>query len=171
MSRHCGACAHELATWTPQYGDALSVRGYTLVVSVDGGRLRQRRGKRGRKPNKLKRQGYHTDWRAPKLFTLYLLERYLCTLPIEQLARIVFCGDGGPWIWHGVEALCQRWVWINRRFIKCLTLPMLSERNHFIDEPRSARGSWQKMGVAVMEWPYNAALRTPLPTKPSDSRR
>jgi hypothetical protein len=110
--------------------------GYTLVISVDGGRLRERRRKCGRKPKELKRQGYHTDWREPKLFTLYLLEstgkvvkafkplydatrgnheallalleRYLCNFPIEQLARIVFCGDGGPWIWHGVEALCQR---------------------------------------------------------------
>ncbi|MDY6993478.1 MAG: hypothetical protein SVR94_12880 [Pseudomonadota bacterium] len=38
-----------------------------------------------------------------------MLERYWCNLPIEeQLARIVFCGDGGSWIGHGVEALCQR---------------------------------------------------------------
>ena len=38
------------------------------------GGLRERRRKRGRKPAKLKRQGYHTDWRKPKLFTLYLLD-------------------------------------------------------------------------------------------------
>lgn len=110
--------------------------GYTLVVSADGGRLRERRRKRGRKAEHLKRQGYHTEWREPKLFTLYLLdekgevvkefkplhdatmgdseamfallENYLRSLKIEQLARIVFCGDGGPWIWNGVEALCER---------------------------------------------------------------
>ena len=48
--------------------------GGTLVIGIDGGRLRERRRKRGRKPAKLKRQGYHTDWREPKLFTLYLLD-------------------------------------------------------------------------------------------------
>ncbi len=113
-----------------------NLQGYTLVVSADGGRLRERRRKRGRKANHLKRQGYHTDWREPKLFTLYLLdekgevvkefkplhdatrgnhetmftllESDLRSLEIEQLARIVFCGDGGLWIWNGVEALCER---------------------------------------------------------------
>ena len=37
-----------------------------------------------------------------------LLERYLDALDLERVARIVFCGDGAPWIWSGVEALCQR---------------------------------------------------------------
>ncbi len=35
-----------------------NLHGYTLVVSVDGGRLRERKRKRGRKAKKLKRQGY-----------------------------------------------------------------------------------------------------------------
>jgi len=113
-----------------------NLHGHTLVVSADGGRLRERRRKRGRKAKGLKRQGYHTDWREPKLFTLYLLnskgevvkefkplhdatmenhegmfallETYLRNLELEQLARIVFCGDGGPWIWNGVKDLCAR---------------------------------------------------------------
>ena len=110
--------------------------GRTLVIGIDGGRLRERRRKRGRKKAGQKRQGYHTDWKEPKLFTLYvldsegqvvksfaplhdatmrnhqglfaLLERYLDALDLERVARIVFCGDGAPWIWSGVEALCQR---------------------------------------------------------------
>jgi hypothetical protein len=101
-----------------------------------GGRLRERRRKRGRKKADQKRQGYHTDWKEPKLFIVYvldnegqvvksfaplhdatmrnheglfaLLERYLDALDLERVARIVFCGDGAPWIWSGVEALCQR---------------------------------------------------------------
>jgi hypothetical protein len=112
------------------------LHGHTLVVSVDGGRLRLRKRKRGRKANQLKRQGYHTDWKEPKLFTLYLidaegnrvkefkplhdatmgdhdaayalLENYLDNLELEQLERIVFCGDGGSWIWNGAEKLCDR---------------------------------------------------------------
>lgn len=110
--------------------------GQTLVIGIDGGRLRERRRKRGRKKAGQKRQGYHTDWKEPKLFTVYvldnegqvvksfaplhdatmqkheglfaLLERYLDALDLTRVARIVFCGDGAPWIWSGVEALCQR---------------------------------------------------------------
>ncbi len=113
-----------------------SLDGYTLVISADGGRLRERKRKRGRRAARLKRQGYHSEWREPKLFTIYLtdtegnvvkefkplhdatmgdheamfalLETYLRNLEIEQLDRLVFCGDGGPWIWNGVEKLCKR---------------------------------------------------------------
>lgn len=112
------------------------LRGYTLVISIDGGRVRERKRKRGRKSKHLKRQGYHAEWREPKLFTIYLtdaegkvikefkplidatmgdceamfvlLEDYLKNLELEQLDRIVFCGDGAPWIWNGVEALSTR---------------------------------------------------------------
>ncbi len=117
-----------------QGDEALS--GGTLVIGIDGGRLRERRRKRGRKPARLKRQGYHTDWREPKLFTVYLineqgevvkrfaplhdatlgdheamfalLERYLRALDLNEVARVVFCADGAAWIWSGVEALCAR---------------------------------------------------------------
>ena len=117
-----------------QGDEALS--GGTLVIGIDGGRLRERRRKRGRKPARLKRQGYHTDWREPKLFTVYLineqgelvkrfaplhdatlgdheamfalLERYLRALDLNEVAQVVFCADGAAWIWSGVEALCAR---------------------------------------------------------------
>jgi hypothetical protein len=110
--------------------------GYTLVIGIDGGRLRERRRKRGRKKEGQKRQGYHTDWREPKLFTLYLvdaqgevvksfdplhdatmgdhaamfalLEQYLTALDLSAVSRIVFCGDGASWIWSDVENLCGK---------------------------------------------------------------
>jgi hypothetical protein len=110
--------------------------GQSIVIGIDGGRLRERRCKRGRKKAGQKRQGYHTDWREPKLFTIYLLdpegnvvkefvplqdatlgdheqlfallERYLRALDLSHVARFVFCGDGAPWIWNGVQGLCQR---------------------------------------------------------------
>jgi len=113
-----------------------NLKGRTLVIGIDGGRLRERRRKRGRKAKDLKRQGYHGDWKEPKLFTIYLmdvegnilkdfkplhdatmgdheemfalLESYLSNLELEQLDRIVFCGDGGKWIWSDVEKLCER---------------------------------------------------------------
>jgi hypothetical protein len=110
--------------------------GQSIVIGMEGGRLRERRCKRGRKKAGHKRQGYHTDWREPKLFTIdlldpqgevveafaplqdatlgdheqlfALLECYLRALDLSQVARFVFCGDGAPWIWHGVQGLCQR---------------------------------------------------------------
>lgn len=110
--------------------------GYPLVVGIDGGRVRERRRKRGRKRKGQKRQGYHTDWKEPKLFTLYLLdaqgqvvkefaplhdatmgqheamfallEQYLTALDLSAVSRLVFCGDGAPWIWSGVEKLCVK---------------------------------------------------------------
>lgn len=112
------------------------LRGRTLVIGIDGGRMRERRRKRGPKPKGAKRQGYHRDWKEPKLFTIYaldaegnvvkdfaplydatwedheamfaLLERYLKALDLASLSRVVFCGDGAPWIWNDVEALLGR---------------------------------------------------------------
>jgi hypothetical protein len=40
-----------------------SADGRTVLVCVDGGRLRERKPKRGRRQAGQKRQGYHTDWR------------------------------------------------------------------------------------------------------------
>ena len=44
------------------------------MIGIDGGRLRLRQKKRGRKASGLKRQGYNTPWREPKLFTIYVLD-------------------------------------------------------------------------------------------------
>lgn len=113
-----------------------SLVGQTLVIGIDGGRVRERRPKRGRKPAGQRRRGYHTDWKEPKLFTLYVLdeqgqvvkefaplqdatmgdhealfgvlERYLKALDLRAVGKVVFCGDGAPWIWSGVESLCAR---------------------------------------------------------------
>ncbi|MCI0731854.1 MAG: hypothetical protein L0332_34740 [Chloroflexi bacterium] len=110
--------------------------GQTVVIGIDGGRLRERRAKPGRRKEGQKRQGYYSDWREPKLFTIYLLDeqgqvvkafaplhdatlgdheamfallaQYLSALPLTEVARIVFCGDGAPWLWSGVEALGHR---------------------------------------------------------------
>lgn len=113
-----------------------NLQGHTLVIGIDGGRLRERCRKRGRKKKGQKQQGYNGEWREPKLFTMYLLDeqgeivksfkpvhdatmgnheelftllnRYLSALPVAELSRLVFCGDGAPWIWSGVEALCRQ---------------------------------------------------------------
>lgn len=115
-----------------------NLEGHTLVIGIDGGRLRERRNKRGRKKQGQKRQGYYTDWKEPKLFTLYLLDakgevikefaplhdatmgdhhqmfavlkQYLDALDLSKVSKVVFCGDGAPWIWAGVEDLLPKSV-------------------------------------------------------------
>ena len=110
--------------------------GITVVVGVAGGRLRERKRKAGRWKKGQKRQGFSTEWREPKLFTIYflnvqgevirelspihdatmgnheaifaLLEQYLSALPLAQAKTIVFCGDGASWIWSDVVSLCAR---------------------------------------------------------------
>jgi len=44
----------------------------TLVIGIDGGRIRERQVKPGRKKQGQKRQGYTTDWKEPVLLTMYL---------------------------------------------------------------------------------------------------
>ena len=110
--------------------------GKTLLIGIDGGRLRERKTKRGRRKLNQKMQGYHTEWKEPKLFAMYLLndegeieknvkplydatmenhinlfillEKYLTEIPLNDLNRIVICGDGAPWIWNGATRLLAK---------------------------------------------------------------
>jgi hypothetical protein len=109
------------------------VAGKVVVIGIDGGRLRLREKKRGRKVSGMKRQGYNTPWREPKLFTIYVLDEqghvekschplhdatlgdademfillaeYLRNLQIHKAKRVIFVGDGAPWIWNRVQLL------------------------------------------------------------------
>jgi hypothetical protein len=135
IRRYCRQLAQRGMAWRGQVSlnGHEDLKGYTLVVGVDGGRLRERRPKRGRRKKGQKRQGYTGEWREPKLFTIYLLDeqgevvkefpplhdatmgdhtemftllqRYLSALPLAHLSRIVFCGDGASWIWSDIETL------------------------------------------------------------------
>ena len=108
----------------------------TLVICIDGGRIRERQVKPGRKKQDQKRQGYTTDWKEPVLFTMYLtdekgnvdksfkplydatmqgkdyafrlMEDYLDAIDTSAISRVVFCGDGAPWIWSRAEELFAR---------------------------------------------------------------
>jgi hypothetical protein len=135
IRRYCRQLGQKGMAWRGQVSlsGSENLKGYTLVVGVDGGRLRERCPKRGRRKKSQKRQGFTGEWREPKLFTIYLLneqgevvkdfpplhdatmgdhtemftllERYLSALPLVDVSRIVFCGDGAPWIWSDVETL------------------------------------------------------------------
>jgi hypothetical protein len=112
-----------------------SLSGKRVVISTDGGRLRVRKNKRGRKTKK-GRSRYHTDWREPKLLVIYvvdekgrlaqefapvmdgtlkgpdevfrLIEFYLRELEIDQAKEVLFIADGARWIWQRVTKLWQR---------------------------------------------------------------
>lgn len=137
-----------------------TLRGLTPIIGIDGGRMRERRAKRGRKPKGQKRQGYHSEWKEPKLFTLYavdaegkvvkefdplhdatlgdhealfaLLERYLDALDLDEVSRVVFCGDGAPWIWGGVEALLGRGGLASARVYQVLDYTHAKQNLHHI---------------------------------------
>jgi len=112
-----------------------SLAGRRVVISTDGGRLRVRKNKRGKKTKK-GRSRYHTDWREPKLLVIYvvdekgriaqefapvidgtlqgpdevfrLLEFYLRELAIHEAKEVLFVADGAKWIWERVTQLWQR---------------------------------------------------------------
>ena len=112
----------------------VSLRGRRVVISTDGGRIRIRKNKRGKKTNK-GRNRYHTKWREPKLLIIYvtneegrreitfapfidgimrgpdalfgLLRHYLSRIGIALADKILFVADGAKWIWDRVPALMQ----------------------------------------------------------------
>jgi len=117
-------CSHE-----PQWEQP----GLKILICVDGGRTRERKIKRGRRKDGLKRQGYTTDWFEPRLFAITLvdehgkkvksvapiydgscgdidqffelLKSHLQAINLDEAAEIVFCADGGNGIWSRTEKL------------------------------------------------------------------
>jgi len=111
-----------------------TVAGRRVVVSMDGGRIRLKEKKRGRKTAK-GRNGYVGAWREPKLFIIYvadaegkmersfmpvmdanirgpdalfkLLGSYLGQLGITEADQVLFVADGARWIWNRISALVQ----------------------------------------------------------------
>lgn len=107
-------------------------RGRSLVISVDGGRLRVRRDKAGARTRKGRRR-FHADWREPLLLHIGLLDDkgrldrsfsplidgtlagadklfellrlYLPVLLSIEPERILLVADGAPWIWKRFVAL------------------------------------------------------------------
>lgn len=109
-----------------------TVAGRRVVVSCDGGRVRLRERKRGRKSAK-GRDRYRGAWREPKLIIIYVVDQdghlekqfsplidgllkkpdavfkllgsYLRQLKIEQADQVIFVADGATWIWNRVAKL------------------------------------------------------------------
>lgn len=106
------------------------LKGRRVVISMDGGRIRIRKTKRGPKTKK-GRARYSTDWREPKLLIIYtvdeqgrmdrkfspvidgalhgpeelyaLLWNYLQALGVSEVEQILFVADGAVWIWEWLQ--------------------------------------------------------------------
>ena len=111
------------------------VAGRRVAISADGGRIRLREKKRGKKTAK-GRNRFRGAWREPKLFIIYvvdaegkldrsfmpimdamirgpdtmfkLLHVYLSQLNLTQADHVLFIADGAPWIWNRVPGLIKR---------------------------------------------------------------
>jgi hypothetical protein len=109
--------------------------GIRILICVDGGRIRERRTKRGKLKKGQKRQGYTTEWFEPRLLTINqfdeggkklksvspildgscgsmddffeLLKQHLLSINLEEASEIVFCADGGQGIWPRTEKLIR----------------------------------------------------------------
>lgn len=110
-------------------------RGKRVVVSADGGRVRTRVNKRGRKTKK-NRSRYKTDWREPKLILVYVINEngekdrkispmmdaslngpdatfamllyYLKKLGVAAADQLLFISDGAIWIWDRIANLIEQ---------------------------------------------------------------
>lgn len=117
---------------TTDGNDAGPFAGRRVVASVDGGRLQIRRRVAGR-PKKGGRKRFVTEWREPKVLTIYvlgedgrrdravpsvidgtlgdadavfdLLRYHLRRLGAHRALDLTLVGDGAPWIWNRTDAL------------------------------------------------------------------
>jgi hypothetical protein len=110
--------------------------GERLVITIDGGRTRIRKQKKGKKKKNQKRKGYYTDWNEPKIFKLYainekgekldkkilpfsdgtliglekfkhLLKMYLYKTNAIDASQLIFIADGAPWIWNAIDEIIK----------------------------------------------------------------
>ena len=107
--------------------------GLKILICVDGGRIRERCKKRGKRKSGQNRQGYSTEWFEPRLLTINqfddqgkkiksvspildgscgslddffeLLKHYLVSINLDEASDIVFCADGGQGIWPRTDKL------------------------------------------------------------------
>jgi hypothetical protein len=112
--------------------ESIDISNRRVVISIDGGRTRIRKNKKGPKTEK-KRRRYHAEWREPKLFVIYvidehgnkdrrfnslmdaslkgpdytmaLLEFYLRKMRICLAKSVTFVADGATWIWDRTTTL------------------------------------------------------------------
>ena len=109
------------------------LKGKRVMVGIDGGRIRERVAKPGRRSAETGHHRYEAPWREPKLFTIYvvddagkatdtfrpvydgtmgdcdaafaMLTGYLKVMGAHEAKELVFLGDGARWIWDRIDPL------------------------------------------------------------------
>ena len=68
--------------------------GNRILICVDGGRIRERCKKRGKRREDQKRQGYHTEWFEPRLLTISLFdENGIRVIQLQNIGDAEFVND------------------------------------------------------------------------------
>jgi hypothetical protein len=142
-------------------GDAST--GRRIVACADGGRMRLRENKRGRKTKK-GRTRYKGAWREPKLFIIYvvdadgkkmktsaplidgtlygpdvlfsLLLSYLRQLNIQASDILLFVADGAKWIWNRVPTLVQALGLHNNQLFELIDFFHAAQHLHTVSKLR-----------------------------------
>jgi len=126
------AVAHQARTLRTNNASlqTLELQGRKIVVSIDGGRIRIRQNKKGKKTKK-NRMRYSTNWREPKLLCIYVLDEhgnvdrsippildgtmahvdeifkmlcvYLSMLPMDATTEVLYISDGADCLWKRVH--------------------------------------------------------------------
>ena len=127
------------------------LKGKRVVVTTDGGRIRERQERRGRRRD----SGYHSfdaPWREPKLLVIYVIDshgnvdktfrpiydgtlddcdaifdmiaRYLSALGAHEAKELILVGDGAKWIWDRVDELVKN-VGIDAKKVKQVIAPQI----------------------------------------------
>lgn len=109
--------------------------GKRIAITMDGGRIRTRKTKNGCLKKGAKRKGFHTDWKEPKVFTIYelddngrkkrngfitcdgtidgpepfinLLAAELVRAGVCSASEVIIIADGALWIWDHINELCR----------------------------------------------------------------
>ena len=123
------------------------IKSRRIAISVDGGRIRIRKNKRGKKTKK-GRNRYYTKWREPKLLHIWIINEegtiersinpiidgtlkgpdaifnylacYLKQLDLDWFEQILFIADGAHWIWNRVTKLVKQLAIKSEKVIELL---------------------------------------------------
>jgi hypothetical protein len=146
--------------------DAGEFAGRHVVVTVDGGRVNIRRRVAGR-PKKGGRKRFVTEWREPKLLTLYVVDDegkrdrtvapvidgtlgdadavfeliafHLLRMGAHAARHVTFAGDGAPWIWARTAGLRKTLGLTEEKFTEVVDWYHVVER---LSELASKQARW-----------------------------
>jgi len=150
-----------------------NLAGKHVVISTDGGRVRIRTNKKGRRTKK-GRHRYRTDWREPKLLAIYvvdeegkidrsftpvldgtlkgpdavfaLIEQYLSQLDIDEATNVLFIADGAKWIWKRVGVMFERLGLKPERCMELVDFYHVVEHLHVLSGLKKNWSKQQKRG-------------------------